>query len=334
MKKRYHYLLSMVLFCCLNSIFPVAQGGLNSLCRGHFVNPITDICWDCLLPITIGSVPVAHQGWPADTLNPTSPVQVCPFTPVARIGVAMGYWEPSALVDVTRFAGCMVNIGIHVSIPGLGVGGGHQSGSPSHGTFYNVHWYKYPLAYWLNIITDASCVQSGDMDIGYLSELDPTWNDDELATLLNPEAVLFANPIAQMACAADAIASSAHLSLDPLFWCAGSQGSMYPFTGHTSNEFSPLQSSTLLAERMDFKLHREGLAWDTIGHDIAVCYKYPTPIMPKDRYRYQMTNPIPDALACHPFGQSVMTWETGHLTPTSTKNFGYVIWRKRNCVMF
>ncbi|WP_170982567.1 TraU family protein, partial [Escherichia coli] len=38
-----------------------------------------------------------------------------------------------------------------------------------------------------------------------------------LTTILNPEAVIFATPIAQGACAADAIASAFNLPLDVLF---------------------------------------------------------------------------------------------------------------------
>ena len=109
-------------------------------------------------------------------------------------------------------------------------------------------------------------------------------------------------------------------------------GSMYPFTGHTSNEFSPQQSSVLLSERMAFKLHRQGLVMNSIGADSAVCFEYPSAIIPKERWRYQMVNKYPDVAACHPFGRSVMRWETGHMRPDDRKNFGYLMWRKRNCV--
>ena len=57
--------------------------------------------------------------------------------------------------------------------------------------FFHVHWYKYPLITWLNLITSSGCRQSGDFDIAYLSELDPTWNDSEMSFVLNPEAALF-----------------------------------------------------------------------------------------------------------------------------------------------
>ena len=306
----------------------------HSTCRSRFVNPVTDICWNCLFPISIGAVPVADTTLAPDTKNPSSPVQICPAPVGERVGIALGYWEPEALVDVTRSPGCMVNMGFSLKLPFQGSGGGYQSDAPDQGSFYHLHWYKYPLVYWLNILTDAGCMQQGDMDVAYLTELDPAWNDDELAAITNPEAVLFSNPITQMACAADALASTTHLPLNALFWCAGSQGSLYPFTGHTSNEFSPLQSSVLLAERLDYKLHRQGLTEDTSGKDGAVCFRHYSPIMPKNRYRYQMVNPLPDASSCHPFGQTVLRWETGHITPDTSKDFGYLIWRKRNCVMF
>lgn len=303
-------------------------------CQGHFVNPITDICWQCLFPLTIGSVPVANGNVP-DTENPSSPLQICPMGMLYRIGLAIGYWEPFALTDVTRIPFCMVNLGgFSINAGKLGSGGGKRQGSAGTGAFYHVHWYKYPLTWWLNIITDTGCMQGGDMDIGYLSELDPTWDDSALASVLSPEAFLFANPVAQGACAADAMASAVSKPLNTLFWCAGSHGSLYPFTGYTSNQVSPQAVSILLSERMAYKLHRQGLIMNSVGQDNAVCFEYPSPVMPKDRYRYQMVNMFPDAAHCHPFGRTVMNWESGHASPASRQNFGYLIWRKRNCVFF
>lgn len=304
----------------------------DPMCAGKFVNPITDICWQCLFPMTIGKVPV-FPGIAPDTENPSMPVQICQLGILYRIGLAVGYWEPFALTDVTRSPYCMVNLGgFNLNIGKMGGGAAGQSDRVAAGAFYHVHWYKYPLTYWLNIITSAGCLQGGDMDIGYLSELDPMWEDSSLSSVIAPEAFVFANPVAQGACAADAIASGFHKSINALFWCAGSQGSMYPFTGYTSNEFSPQASSVLLSERMAFKLHRQGMIMNSTGQDRAVCYEYPSPIMPKDRYRYQMVNMYPDTALCHPFGRSVMHWQVGHASPASRKNFGYLIWRKRNCV--
>ncbi len=67
------------------------------------------------------------------------------------------------------------------------------------------------------------------MDIAYLSEIDPTWVDSSLTTILNPEAILFAeSPIAQGACAADALASAFHMPLDVLFWCVVETAGSHP----------------------------------------------------------------------------------------------------------
>nr|WKV17501.1 hypothetical protein pSH12sh288-5_00004 [Shigella sonnei] len=74
------------------------------------------------------------------------------------------------------------------------------------------------------------CLQGGDLDIGYLSELDPMWDSSSLSMIIQPEAILFGNIIAQGACAADAVASLVSKPIDALFWCAGSQGSMYRLT--------------------------------------------------------------------------------------------------------
>ncbi|CAM7961879.1 conjugal transfer pilus assembly protein TraU [Morganella morganii subsp. morganii] len=312
--------------------FLTAPVKADPACDGKFVNPITDICWNCLFPMTIGNVPV-FPGIAPDTENPSMPIQICQMGILYRIGLAIGYWEPFALTDVTRSPYCMVNLGgFNLNIGKMGGGTAGQSDKEAPGAFYHVHWYKYPLTYWLNIITSAGCLQAGDMDIGYLSELDPMWEDSSLSSVIAPEAFVFANPIAQGACAADAIASAFNKPLNVLFWCAGSQGSMYPFTGYTSNEFSPQASSVLLSERMAFKLHRQGMIMNSTGQNTAVCYEYPSPIMPKDRYRYQMVNMYPDTAMCHPFGRSVMHWQVGHASPASRKNFGYLIWRKRNCV--
>lgn len=309
-----------------------ATAAVSNAGDGRWVNPISDVCWKCLFPMSLGSIQLASGAHP-DTPNPASPIQMCPYGIFYRLGLAIGFWEPLALTDVTREPGVMVNMGgFKINLGRTGAGRGGQSDSPTPGSFYHVHWYKYPLIYWLNIITSTGCMQTGDMDIAYLSEVDPLWNDSTLAMILNPEVALFNNLLAQGACAADSIASTAGVPLDALFWCAGAQGSMYPFTGFTSNEFSPLEASLLVSERMAFKLHREGLVMETVGADVAVCYQYPSPIIPKSRWRYQMVNMYPEPNDCHPFGTTTQLWGSVHNSPATKKNFGYLMWRKRNCV--
>lgn len=302
-------------------------------CTGHFVNPFTDICWDCLFPITIGRSAVVKGSYPDALPNPKNILCSCANNPIP-IGFSLGYWEPFSMVDVTRKPYCMVNLGIEIDMDMQGLGGSQMPSEDGRGAFYHVHWYKYPLIYLLQIIASEACMQVDDIDIAYLTELDPTWNDSTLSFILSPESSLFTNPLARGMCAVDATTTLGGFStaIDSLFWCQGAQGSTYPISGHMPFQTSPISAATLLAERMNFKMHREGLVWDSMGIDgHALCYTYPMPIMPKSRYRYQMVNTIPEAKSCHPFGQSVTTWETGHMLPDGGDNFGFLIWKKRNC---
>ena len=323
----------LIILCIGLSSMSFAVGS----CKGRFVNPVTDICWLCMLPLTLGPVPVVPSitKLPDTYTNPISPVCAC-GSPIPRVGLSLGFWEPFALVDTTPHPFCMVNMGFGFSeVMDVAQGGkNHRKQGQDAGGFYWAHWYKYPLLYWLNVISSVACLQTDNFDVGYLTELDPTWNDDLLSFVLNPEAVLFGNPIAQLACSEDAIQTTANVlpPNDALFWCFGSQGSAYPLNGSITNQKSPVQATILTAERMTYKMHREGLVPDSIGIDgPALCHVYYMPIMPKDRYRYQMTNLIPDPVLGHPFGTTSIWWEIGHSNIGQGDNFGYLIWRKRNC---
>ena len=303
-------------------------------CVGRFVNPITDICWSCLFPITIGGLRVSSAG--EDTENPRTLICECPmpFPPWKRIGVPVSFWEPVRLVDVTRTPYCLVSLG-GISLMDRGIQGrgsvGNNSGNRMRHSFYHVHWYIYPLIYWLELLADFLCLETSAFDVAYMTELDPLWNDDETAFILNPEAVLFGNPIAQGACAADCLTASTGFPLDLLFWCGGCQGSLYPYTGTISAHVGGVQGSLLATQRMIAKLHREGLLWGYVGVE-GLCDKYPMPIIRKTQYKTQMVYPIPSTIkGCHPLGRSEAIWASGKEYPYQGEDFGYLIWRKRNC---
>lgn len=311
---------------------------ITSKCVGKFVNPITDICWSCLFPITIGGMRVSASG--EDTENPKEILCAC-STPFPRVGVPMSFWEPVRMVDVTRTPYCLVNMGgiqlMQRGVQGAGsIENGHQTGNTSRmrDSFYHVHWYMYPVLYWLELIVDLVCMEKGDVDLAYITELDPMWNDDETAFILNPEAVLFANPIAQAACAADCITASTGFGRDEMFWCGGCQGSMYPFSGSISAHVGGVQASLLALQRMIAKLHREGLLKGTVGKD-AWCDRYPMPIIKKTQYKTQMLYPIPStgSRQCYPLGRTEAFWGSGKEFPHEGEDFGYLIWRKRSCCL-
>ena len=157
-------------------------------CTGKFVNPITDICWSCLFPISIGGLKI----WPSsrpDTSNPALPVCLCGLRP----GIAMGFWEPVRLADVSMKPWCFVNLGGMKLDPGFDIGFKSMAGPSAVGgnTQYNsqwhVHWYAYPLIYWMEIVADFLCLESGSIDILYITvqggDKTSHWNASEVLSV-------------------------------------------------------------------------------------------------------------------------------------------------------
>ena len=235
-----------------------AQGASAQSCTGRFVNPVTDVCWECLFPISIGPIRIGSATGAPDTPNPGSPICYC-GSPIPRIGLSLGVWEPARLIDASRAPWCFPNLGGLTIDGGLPAGRGRtgaSGGDGAQGSTWHVHYYVYPLLSWIGALLDLGCLEGGGLDIAWVSELDPAWRDDELSFLLSPEAALFADLPVQAACAADCAAASAGLPLDALYWCAGCQGAMYPLTGNVGAHVGGVQASLLAAQRLVFRLHR------------------------------------------------------------------------------
>lgn len=305
-------------------------------CEGKFPNPITDVCWSCLFPLTLGSTPL-WKGDKPDPPNPGSPVCFCPAPPpvFVRPGLSVGFWEPVRLADVTPKAWCFVNLGGLSISPGFGypTKSHRKVDRTSDRSGYHVHWYAYPVMYWLELLTDFLCVEKASFDIAYITELDPTWTDDQLTLLINPENLIFSNPVAVAACSVDCGASSVGLPRKEMFWCAGCQGSMFPMNGNIAGEYGQVQGSLLAVERFAFKMHRQLLAWGTSGEK-ALCQKYVMPIMDKRMYRFQLVNPrahVKGKFTCPPIGRTTVPYEGGKTFPMKGEDLGFLVWRKRNC---
>ena len=306
----------------------------HAVCAGKFLNPISDVCWDCIFPMTIGSIPLFTSSRP-DTPNPASPLCMCPGLP-PRPGMSMGFWEPARLVDVANEPGCFVNLGFKLDFGlfNLGMASDNKTGAQTSGSKYHVHYYNYPLIGWLGVLTDGLCLQSSKFDVAYVSEVDPLWNHPELAMLINPEAILFANPVAEAACAANCVASSnGGLPINKLFWCNGCSGGMYPLTGEVKSHYGGVQSSQTAATKVLARMHRHLLARKTSGTS-AQCQTEAAPIIPLDQYRWQITRPIAATrgrFACGPSGFSTQFIDAKREFPVGGESFGWAIWRKRNC---
>nr|QTX14493.1 IncF plasmid conjugative transfer pilus assembly protein TraU [Klebsiella pneumoniae] len=157
---------AIFLICIAFSTFS-GRAAADPSCEGRFVNPITDVCWRCIFPLSLGSVQVGKGDLP-DTSNPGSPpaavsgsaTAFCSSRPGHRVLGADGHDGRQPFARLYGQSG-----GFSINLGKTGMGTARKDDKQVNGAFYHVHWYKYPLTYWLNIITSAGCLEGGDMDI-------------------------------------------------------------------------------------------------------------------------------------------------------------------------
>jgi len=314
-----------------------AAGSAWPTCQGKFMNPITDICWSCVFPLKIGSATLISDNQEDNGSSGGSPLCSCTNNGLPTVGVKISFWEPARLVEVVRSPYCFPSLGgIKIDVGIFAPAHTHPANSgQSPTTFYQAHWYVNPMLFWLQVLVDDSCLEQGVFDLAYFTEVDPLWANTELAFILNPDAALFANVVAQAACAADCVAASVGFPLNTLFWCAGCQGSMYPLAGWVGAHVGGVESSTLLVQRMTNKMHREGLIWAASGSK-GLCGYYVQPIMDKTNYKLQLIYPVRNTdkwfgKCCHPFGRTTSIFEAGKEFPYKGEDFAYQLFRKRDC---
>lgn len=309
-------------------------GPAQAICNAKFLNPITEVCWDCIFPISVGGLSVSLTGRP-DTPNPFFPICLCPGLP-PRPGLAIGLWEPARLVDVANEGGCFANLGFDFDFGLFSRGTGSETNMDggTTGSKWQAHYYYFPLLSILGTGLDALCLETTAFDVAYISEIDPLWQSAELNMLLNPESILFANPIAQAACAAECVrTSTGGLAMDELFWCDGCNGSIYPMQGNVSSTHGGVQSSGTVAAKLQARMHRFLLAMDT-SNPSRLCAPQIAPIIKKSQYRWQLTRPLAKsqgAFACGTTGFSTDFIASGKEYPFKGESFGWLMWRKRNC---
>ena len=113
--------------------------------EGKFINPITDICWSCMFPVHVSGVNVTAS---YKEIGEVSRLGVCGcvgFPP--KLGIPLAFWEPTALIDVTRTPYELTAWG-GVSISKADIrkrGAISHVGDGGRTSFYNVHYYNFPL---------------------------------------------------------------------------------------------------------------------------------------------------------------------------------------------
>jgi len=334
---------------------------------------IAGMCWECLLPVSIGPVQIGSNWAYPDSTNPGFTFACsCGVPPLGYVGIEFGWWEPGYLVDVVRQRGCAIGLGgVKIDLdalttaitPGAGaVGAGvgvlfyelkkfgvHQPNagpgeSEMKDGFYNVHMYNNYVASWLQKTMDTACLQASSYTT-YFSEIDIGWNDDTIAALFAPDSLLYGNIFAQMACAADCVTATLNTSIDILTWCAGCQGSIFPLSGRVPNQVGGVQASILLLERMLYKTARLSILRATHAHFgqagvfNGYCVQSSDIMLHKQHYRYQTYWPVPGTFmphiggCCYPFGRTTQFMEMMREFPSLGEDWLHGIWQKRHCCL-
>lgn len=295
------------------------------------IDIVAKACYSCMFPLKIAGIPIVNGPIPDVQSSVSSPICVC-SNPFPRVGIPVSFFEPSRVTESVSDAWCFPTLGFGMPV-GMGLNGGTKD--PREGdtsrNFYQGHYFIFPLFSMLELLTDFVCLDGGGFDLAYITEVDPLWNDDQMTALITPEALLFGNPAMNLMCIADSIASQVYTPLDPLFWCKGSWGSAYPLTGNvTTNNF--VEDAASSSASMIYKLHRQLILWGSYGQ-AGLCGRFPAPIWRKSSYRLQLVNPVPHPIATT-IGQSGILWTSIKNPPGAGDNFGFLLFKKRDCCAF
>ncbi len=295
-------------------------------CSGSLMNPITDIAWNCIFPITIGGVTM-FSGGEENPSTTSSPACICSNSVIPKIGIKVSFWEPTRVIETVSDSYCLNMLGTDLKSSSDGkLDGGLVNDSRGSGkAFQQMHYYIFPAWAILNMFMDLPCIESSSFDVAMMTEVVPTWNNEMLSLIVNPEAILFANPVASLACTADAIAATAGLPLNALFWCMGAWGNAYPLAGSiTSTDY--VEANAGIAARGIYFMGRIGLLRESSEDGCSQIY---APIWSKDRYRLQLMRPT-KSNTCLPIGREGMLW-TGGKHSGQTDNFSWMMYKKNDC---
>lgn len=310
----------------------------EAVCPGVVFNPVSDPDWTYVFPITILGASIGSYSNPPGMYEP--PICICWSslygTPLPGIGVT--YWAPEYLAEIERKPGCFSSLGGKKMLNGyemLGgekAGGEHAGSSSSQASRMQIHWYTYPIYGMIKAFTSVLCKNVNTVvDLAYVTEIDPVWQNDTWSAILGPEASLFSNPIAQTACSLDAAAAAVYFPLEVLFWCAGSAGSVYPLSGTAGHHQSDQSSNMLVLAKFIARHHRVGILWGSIGPQ-NICNNTPAPVWLKTQYRLNPIWPTRTSVPPIYFGQTEFKW--GLVPPANypTRESAYdLIWVGKQC---
>lgn len=312
-------------------------GGGKGVCQKKPGTAVfAQFCYDCEFPISVAGS--GGEGVPEIHARET----VCFCHGWWDPGVTFGMWYPDRIIETSHTAYCSPTMGTTLASSGTalqkyaknqGGDGGASDGKGQYGGFMNFHEFMYPVGKIIGQLVSTACMSntSSQADLAYVSEIDPTWDDDSMANVLTPESSLFANPIAQAACIADAAAVAFSQPLEPLFWCLGSWGYTYPMDGIAHND-SVVEQNAADTARAVAMLQRRGLILQTAS-DAAVCAAFPNPILVKQQYKFEQLYPVPEKSSDHWIGRWSDEWGEWRYRPVVGEDFINLIWQWHDCCL-
>ncbi|KZX60743.1 traU family protein [Stutzerimonas xanthomarina] len=330
---------------CLLVIFslPGTASAADAMCEDSGIfgpKLFTDICWACLFPIKVSGVQITPGTAPAKASKQVFCVCQEGTSGIYKPGIITAMWEPARIVENVRKPGCSPTLG-GVTLPlgskrsyGRLVQDHAKRDDMEDGSFYQTHYYAFPLLQILDLYTPTKCNPDGYLDVDIISftEIDPTWGNATLAFFQHPESAAVANPVARAACAVESGALAAGKEpLESMWWCSGTWGGIYPLTGHVSaQDFN--RTSALISARLLSQQHRRGLARRTMG-DENVCTAGIYPTIPKSQYKFAQFWPKAMTQEGMWIGEHPYHWDGGtnrHI-PGTLNDSMYMIWRWTDC---
>lgn len=308
----------------------------NAACTDNtMLNPVTDIVWDCIFPITVMGIPLDFGNHPPDKTDSTMFCQ-CPGEGAFTLGLGfmVGFWEPARMIETTMDTGCFPGLGMQFDVDtGTGyTGDGFIADTLRAGVnnaiFQNYHYYVMPIWAVLDLFSDIPCISDEtQFDLAMVSEVRPDWQDDLYSLQLFPEVALMANPAVVMACAADALAASISTPIDALYWCMGAWDTVYPPTGNSTVVADYAKANAAVAGRAMFLQARTALLPDRA---VDSCNSTLMPIWIKSHWRIQESDPAIDK-RCHNIGEAGILWTAGKAPVGRQDNYSWVLFRKVSC---
>lgn len=303
---------------------------------------LTATCWSCLFPMVTMGISVSIGGDEIEMPEARSKKVTCKCPDkngLPYFGTLYSLWNPAKVAEFVRASGCLATLNgtqMNISRIGQGMSENMHENPDNDGIFMHYHYYSFPLLILLKMMNNMpNCMKDNyvDIDVLFFSEVDPTWNDDTLAFFTQLEVVLFNNPVGILACLPDAISSTVlRRPIESLFWCAGSWGQMYPFTGKIAGDYDGIRGSSLMLAKMLSALHRRGMLLRTYGDDYQ-CEGIYTARMPKGQYKFTMLYPVPETHISHVIGESELVWGTARKVPMTGEDFVYLVWNWNDCCL-